>query len=384
MEKFKIEIPDSNEFEKQSDKFHETRMAKRLHDKFRNKPFQERFKSVFIASHVASYFCNVYSILSASTFVFFYICGSFSMLPYSWLFAGVVTAIVLLLIEITQRALAPMLIKDWMQYGWQAHFAGMFCAIGVLSVFSVFCSYSGGFDLTDKLTATPVFVQPVQVDVQNIKDEHRLLISEARTDAENYKAANSWKGKLDPKRGRQYGKKQDHVKDLTQAMQLAVLSAQEENKQNTLKAEQEHEAALNARAQSVQGYGSGMATGAIIAQLLFFLCIWFIERYDFKTASQYAAPQENKPQAIIQQMEQQQIGFRQVAQKDTSTQHTQPDTYTHTVMHKGKAITKSLVQSRISDYTKKITKYEAEGKQNLVQSNMPTLVYWNQKLKEFK
>jgi len=114
-----IQLPTENIYDLKSKEFYQSKLADRLKKKFEPKPFEENYKPVFWISFTTSYFCNLFSILTASTFVFVYIYSLMEKLPYPFLWAILFSGIVLILIETLQRILAPRLFKGILQFGFK-------------------------------------------------------------------------------------------------------------------------------------------------------------------------------------------------------------------------------------------------------------------------
>ena len=84
-----IQLPTENIYDLKSKEFYQSKLADRLKKKFEPKPFEENYKPVYWISFTTSYFCSLFSILTASTFVFVYIYSLMEKLPYPFVWATV-------------------------------------------------------------------------------------------------------------------------------------------------------------------------------------------------------------------------------------------------------------------------------------------------------
>lgn len=407
-----IPLPSENIYEEKSQEFFNSKLAKRLQDKYTPKPFEETYKPVYLIALIASYCCNLFSILTASTFVLSYLLSIFIEVPYPMVWAILFTGIVLIGIEALQRMLAPEFFKNLLQYGFRVSSLVMVTIIVTLSGASVFFSYSGGFDVVGKLLSPPIYQAPTLLDVEGIKEEYKTLIAEAGNDAESYKASKLYLGRLSDIHAKAYKQFLDKKASLQSLMITKIDKAEGKNEALLSDTKEKHEEALRIHEASLQVKGGGLASFAIIAQILFFISIFFIEFFDYKTASQYAlmgnpsdsakkpkrilpsnTPEAIKkpvPEVIKSPLTRNQIGFKTSDSKQPKTQLKQEKTHiktividnTKTIEHNGKHYTMDGVNNFIRIYQKRVAEAQTKGNDNLIESREETLQYWHGRKEE--
>ena len=404
-----IQLPSDNVYEEKSQEFFNSKLAKRLQDKYTPKPFEETYKPVYWIALIASYCCNLFSILTASTFVFSYLLSIFLELPEPIVWASLFTGILLVGIESLQRLLTPQFFKGLLQYGFKFNSLVMVTIIVTLSLASIFFSYSGGFDVVKKLLSPPTYQTPILIDIEGIKAEYKNLVFEAGKDAESYKASKLYLGRLSDIHAKAYKGLLDKKASLQAAMITKINEAEAKNEALLTEAKEKHEEALKVHEESLQVKGGGLASFAIIAQILFFISIFFMEFFDYKTASQYAlmgSPSGDRrkpkkvvkikasktpiPEVIKSPIIRQQIGFKTNTPKQAENKLKQGKTHiktvvidnTKTIEHNGKHYTMDGVNNFIRIYQKRVNEAHTKGDLNLVKSREDTLQYWNGRKEE--
>lgn len=403
-------LPSSNEFEERSEDFFESRLYKRLLEKYEPKPYEKRFGMVRKISLVSSYFCNVFSILTASTFVFSFFFSVFLELPYPAVWASVLTGFVLVLIEALQRILAPMFVKNTLQFGFKSSYFTTLTAIFSLSALSVYFSYNGGFDVVSTLTTPPSYQAPELYDIEGVKVDYDKLISDAGKDAESYKQSKLWGGRLSDKHALVYQKLLDKKAGLKAELLSKVSEYEGLNRQLLADSKTEHQKDLGDYESKVQSKGSGLAIFSVIVQAVFFLSIFYMEFFDYKTVTQYANPSQSDKRKSPHPPSlssngfsknsfngndlpeiRNQIGFKVGQQKQSETELQQgfpPKTKTvfvedkKTVYHNGKYYTLQGVNNFISIYQKRLSESLEQGKKRVAQKREDNLRYWMAKREE--
>lgn len=398
-----IELPTSNTFEEKSKEFYQSKLAQRLKKKFEPKPFEENYKTVYLIALITSYCCNTFSILTASTFTFSYLYSIFVKLPYPVLWAVIFSGIVLILIEALQRIITPKLFKNSLQFGFKISSLVKVAIILSLSGLSIFFSYNGGFDVVEKLTNPPTYTKPDLQNIEQIRKEYKSLIADAGTDAKDYRDRKLYLGRLSDKHAKAYRELLEKKSTLQTKMLDKINLVETQNAKTLANAKSEHTTALEGYRSSVSVKGGGLALFTIVAQLLFFVSIFFMEFFDYKTASQYAiitaknydskasfleadykpfsANGSNTKQADIRN----QIGYKTSNTKEPQDQLVQKETYKtktvliqdkHTIEHNGKRYTLNDVNNFINIYSNRVKEAQKKGKFDLAASRNKTLDYW--------
>ena len=296
-----------NVYEEKSKEFLNSKLAERLREKYRAKPFEEEYKPLYYVALIISYLCNGFSILTASTYVFSYLLSIFLELPSPNLLAGAVTFIVLVLVEGLQRFISPKLFKNGLQYGFKLSLFGLLLVIGGISTLSILASYYGGFDVVKIVSTPPTYSAPTLYDIEETKKDFNKMIAEAGAGAEAYKKTRLYLGKLSNVDGREYKKLLSVKTDLQNKKLDKISSLEALNRNKVEKAEVKHVEELREHSSSVESKGGGLAGVAIAAQLIFFLSIFFLEYYDYKTSTQYAIIETVAPSLPPEHKE---VGFK--------------------------------------------------------------------------
>ena len=304
-----------NVYEEKSKEFLNSKLADRLREKYRAKPFEEEYKPLYYVALIVSYLCNGFSILTASTYVFSYLLSIFLEIPSPALLAGAVTFLVLVLVEALQRFLSPKLFKNGLQYGFKLSLFILLLVIAAISTLSILASYNGGFDVVKVVSSPPIYSAPSLYDIEEAKQDFNKMIAEAGAGAETYKKTRLYLGRLSNVDGREY-KKLLSVKTDLQNKKLAKISSLEAfNREKVEKAELKHLEELREYSSSIESKGGGLAGVAIAAQLIFFLAIFFLEYYDYKTSTQYAIIETVSPPLPPEQKE---VGFKSYQQSNNN------------------------------------------------------------------
>jgi len=304
-----------NVYEEKSKEFLNSKLADRLREKYRAKPFEEEYKPLYYVALIVSYLCNGFSILTASTYVFSYLLSIFLEIPSPNLLAGAVTFLVLVLVEALQRFLYPKLFKYGLEYGFKLSLFSLLLVIAAISPLSILASYNGGFDVVKLVSSPPIYSAPSLYDIEEAKQDFNKMIAEAGAGAETYKKTRLYLGRLSNVDGREY-KKLLSVKTDLQNKKLAKISSLEAfNREKVEKAGLKHLEELREYSSSIESKGGGLAGVAIAAQLIFFLAIFFLEYYDYKTSTQYAIIETVSPPLPPEQKE---VGFKSYQQSNNN------------------------------------------------------------------
>ena len=284
----RIELPDHNVFEEKSKQFLESKHAQRLQNKYESKPYEEKYKLIYYITKIGSWFCNSISALTASTWVFTYVISLFKDLPYPSVIATFFTGIVLIALELLQRFLSGTFFKDSIQYGFKSALLGVLAGMIIIAGVSITFSYSGSFDFLYTVTSPPTYQAPNLLNIEEVKGRYQDLVNTADKTAQNYYNRRKYKGRIATEDAAKYQEYLDKGLAYRDSLNKAVLVTEEKNDKTIEKSKKEYEEALQAYNNKANQQGNGLAVLSVIAILLFYLCMWYQEYYDFKTASQYA------------------------------------------------------------------------------------------------
>ena len=278
-------LPDHNVFDERAKDFLDSQKAKDLQKKYEPSPYEEEYKPLYYLAIIGSYLCNTISILTASTWVFSYIFSILQELPYPTLIASVSTVIVLALLEAIQRILGAKFFRTKFQYRktLQGLFIGAVAAAGI----SVSFSFLGGFDLVKTVTTPPLYEAPQLEDEALVQTTYQKLVDDAQKTADDYFTRRKYKGRIATEDARKYQDYLDKKQAFQDSLLVAVNSVKARNRKKTEKAQADYQKALTAYEKKSNSKGAGLGGIAVISTLLLYLCLWYIEYYDFRTVSQY-------------------------------------------------------------------------------------------------
>ncbi len=311
----RIELPDHNIFEEKSKQFLESKHAQRLQNKYESKPYEEKYQLIYYISKVGSWFCNSISALTASTWVFAYVFSLFKDLPYPFAIATFFTGIVLIGLEFLQRFLSATFFKDSLQYGFKSSLLGILAGMIIIAGVSVLFSYSGSFDFLHTVTSPPAYQAPQLLDVNEVKTRYQDLVRTADKTAQDYYNRRKYKGRIATEDAKKYQEYLDKGLAYRDSLNKAVALTEEKNKTTIQEAKEEYEEAIANYNLKANRQGFGLAAVSITAILLFYLCMWYQEYYDFKTASQYAilvtkGKPQHAPPTLPQNQQGQQVDYQ--------------------------------------------------------------------------
>ena len=287
-----IHINQQNEFDERSKAFFESKQAERLAQKYREKSYEERFRPVYYIALVVSYLCNGISIVTASSFVFAYVYSILNALPYPIAISFVFTGFVLVTIEVLQRILAPRFFQSWLQYSKKS----LSIALLVLSALSVTLSYMGSPDFISLISNEPVYQEPTLSNIAETKNDYKEQITQAKEEAEEYKNRKLWHSRLSDKHAAVYKGMLANVSTLREKMNNKVDESEKTNRDLLQQAKQDFEQEKQGYNNRIESKGAGLGIVAVLAQLFFYLSIWYIEYYDFRVATQYALQTRRRKQ----------------------------------------------------------------------------------------
>lgn len=365
-----ITLSNSNIYDDKARQFIESRHGRRLIAKFEPKPYEKKYKSLRLLSLFISYFCNIFSIISGSTFVYFYFAVILAGLQYGPAIAGAITLILLCSIELFQRATIPTQIKDIFQYGAKAENIIMLSIVFLFAVLSVFFSFHGSAELVRSQGSPPVYEAPVLENSAALE----------RTAAE-YKTARLYKNRLSGTAAKDYNKLLERAE-----------AAKSRNRTAIKEAKQEYKTALAGYQKRASATGLNLGYAAIIIQILFFMTMAYNEYYDFRTIIQYsqlgteAGARGRGPQEPAQIPADDTAGARlappanKIGFNNEQNQFKQAQTVViddkYTILHNGKRLNKAQINNRISIYEKRVHKAEAAGKVDTMNRNKKQLLYF--------
>ena len=254
-------------FSQHFDKFENTHLYQRLKEKFSPVPYYIKYNMLKRIAILASYLFNFFSGITASTLVYFFILS----LAKVWEVAACGTLLFIVLLEVSKRKVGSTFFKDLLQFKqWSFHLLG----IGVLLIcLSITFSYFGSKKLVLEFSASPEMVSndslisPLKKELLKVDEQ----IAEAR--------ATKWKGTTTTR-------SQDAIAALTR--QKTHLQA--ELIRTIQRTDEQNDLILEQHAETTRLNASQFALLTLLLEMLFLLCAWYIEYYDFRSFAEFAQP----------------------------------------------------------------------------------------------
>lgn len=408
-----IKVPDKNAFEERAKAFANSKLGRRLARKFTPKPYETKRRGLYITAWVGSFFCNLVAIITGSTFVFAYAYGLLAKLPEPILWASLLAGVILVGIEALKQLLVPDLFQDWFQYGWRASYFLQVIGIIILVGTSTSFNYFGGFDFAGAVSTPPVLEQVELKKTDAVRQEYQPKIDRAEKEAEQYRQSKLWNGKLSDANGAIYARLLDSKKALERQMLSKIDSVEAYNDRAKAGAKADHERKLKEHDAKTQIKGRGLAMFSVVCEFLFIAFCWYRERYEYKTATQYAELEDDEvpeTQAQIKALDaplprqhdngngaknevthRRPIGFHQGIQTQQGeselvvlTKSYKNTEYldTFTIEHKGKRYKLSDVERFCRTYRDRLKQSERAGDKATAQRRRIQMEYWESRKQE--
>jgi hypothetical protein len=299
-----LNLPEKNNFDDQAESFSKSRHYRRLQHKYREEPYEEAFRPLYIMAQGASFFANALAIVTGFAFVFGFLFAMVAQLPYPAAISSFISLVFLLGLEIIQRFLGSRYFRYFYQYGYKGPYAGrlhgLLIGMIVAGAISTYISYSGGFTFTEYASTKPTKATAPQKDLTAIDADFDPLINAAAQEADTYRRSKLWKGKLSDKDASKYNALLAEKNQLVQQKLAAKSQASSWNETQLLRADSTFTADLGSWEQDISRKGTNLGHFTIFFILLLHLCMWYMEYFDYRTAIQYAQA-EGKAKATQQQ-----------------------------------------------------------------------------------
>lgn len=257
-------FPTVNPHSEKYDAFANTRLFERLAKKFTPKPFHQEYKVLRLTALTASYLCNALSAATAATLVFFFLYGVIG----SAAVAGILTAVGLVVLELSKRETSTRFFNSLLQYG--KFKPGLAAVILALSAASIASSYYGAqvavveFTPPAALVSSDSLTASLQAELKTID----LQIAAAR--------ATTWKGKTTAKSQRTI----ERLTKQREALTAELVRTRQRTDTRNDQTETRHQATTTTNAAQFAVFTLG-------CEFLFLLCVWFLEFFDYRSFAEY-------------------------------------------------------------------------------------------------
>jgi hypothetical protein len=235
----------------------------RLQDKYKVRPYFQRYALTRSVVLVLTYFLNVFSMLTAFAFVFTLLAA---LLPA--VVAGVLAVVLLAFIEALKRLTVPSFFKTFFQF--RRTDPAVAVVIILLAAASCFLSFQGAKDIVRYLSNDQ--------DVTKIDDVKQSYLDQMTKIDQDKKSVlkQTWKGKLTSEASEQMTSLLLAEDKVRSAMLAAVQDAENTNKEKAL----QHE-------QHTQIKSEYFAVIALLLDLSLIFCLYFLEWYDFRSLAEF-------------------------------------------------------------------------------------------------
>ncbi|MEO1263333.1 MAG: hypothetical protein AAFZ15_31275 [Bacteroidota bacterium] len=263
-------------FKENFDHFKMSKLAIRLEKKYTPRPYYVRYGLFKKVAHLASYCFNIFSLITASTMVYFFV---MKITGLDWV-AGIATLSFLGLLEFSKRLFAQAVFFDWITKNRFNIF--MTTLTVILTSLSITFSYQGSKQLVITYSK-PVATVSADSLIQPIENRISTLTQQLDA-ARNTKT----------RRGTTTLSSQRTIEALTKVIAeleserlLINRGVQEEN--------QRLQAVHNARTYvSAQHF----ALFTLCCELCFMICAWYLEYYDFRSYIEFQGDTPENPSLV--------------------------------------------------------------------------------------
>ena len=247
--------------------FQESQFFKRLQKKFTPLPFYRKYRALKNIALFASYLFNFFSALTAASLVFFFV---ESMAGNYWL-SGIASGLFLALLEVTKRKTAAPLFKDWLQFR-KANF-GLSFFLALLVVLSVSFSFFGAKKLVTVFTPPPV-LEDTGKATDPIHEQLTTIDGQIAKHLEN-------KNHL----GQVFVRSQRAAERLTIQREMLLAKLVDIEQKTTAR----NETTVADHSQLTAIKAEYFASVTLLLEMLFLLCCWFLQYYDFRSFTEFAS-----------------------------------------------------------------------------------------------
>lgn len=304
---FKSSSTTPKTFAEHKAEFENSNLGRQIEKAFTPQPYEIENKGLFRMAGVLSYACQFVSVTAAASFIFAFILSRINTIDGAWYIAFILSGAALFVIEyLLRRETAPvsrqillgqLSVKLWRRMA----FVLVLTSIGVTS------SYLGGFDTAAAIaTDKPIYTAPTPlsapvIDLQQIQERYKPQIADAKQAAKEYKQKRLWNNRLSIADGNKYRKLLAVVtakeSDLNNEIKAATATNTEqrektiqENNRRKQTTRTEYDELIVSYDNSINENGGGLAGLSVVAQFVFFCCLFFRSHYLIETVKQYSSP----------------------------------------------------------------------------------------------
>ena len=256
----------SDEFNAAYLNFKNSNLAEKLTERFRVKPFFEQYETLKNVVEKGTFFIHFFAVSTSFIGVFMFLIN----MVHNNIFAAVLSAVFLLLIETIKRLTIPTAIKQYLQFKKISVF--LILASLALTTLSVALSFTGAHDTVVLLTPSATVT-----DIAPTKNEYKQRIKELEQQKRNVKKSMQWKGTLTPQGAKAYNQ-------LT--AQIGIIESDMIKNVNQLT--DSNTAAVTSHTTNTATRSEYFAVFAVLFDLSLFFAFWFLEYYYFRSFAEFS------------------------------------------------------------------------------------------------
>lgn len=258
------QLATENQYAEQFDYLQETALFQKLQEKFTPLPYYQKYKGIKWIALIASYLFNLFSGITASTLVYFFLLN----LTGNWVVSTIWTVTFIGLIELAKRKTNGIFFKDSLQFGKLSY---SLLAIGLLLLsLSVSFSYFGSKQLIQKFTTPP---PPILNDTLTIPLNTQITAIDSQIQAAR---ATKWKGTTTTASQRTI----ETLSNQKLVLQQRLYAIENQTDQSNKTITEKHE-------QSTTIKSEYFAAVTFLLELLFILCAYYLEYYDYRSFAEF-------------------------------------------------------------------------------------------------
>lgn len=271
---------------KQEEKLNgEQRAYHRLKQRKKDKPYYQRYYTLYIIVLILGWAANLLSGVTESSRIYAFYYDFLRSFTFADAGTWILVILTVGLIEIFHRIIATSYFKDLVEN--DIHTKDMtpkLLVMLIIALFSTTLSFHGGFELVRLTKQSPEPIAANLLSVEDLSNAYSPLVGDLKEDIQDFRKTREWKGRLSDKSARQW----EDMKQKKQEIQIRQAEALTSLSSNNLE-EQIRVDSLNQQRQQVyesqidnRGYGLGILS--ILAVFILYACLWYDEEYQERKA----------------------------------------------------------------------------------------------------
>lgn len=257
-------------------------LQQHLEEKYQDRAYHEENGWWYEAVQYASYVFQFINIASGFAKPFAYLSGIFAFGLFGGIVAAAVSAFFVVGVEWAARKNLTQVFEK--KYFKNRVYSGRVVMQLFLNGAIIALSYWGASDAVKIMSGDFTPSEVAFESEAQVREHYMLLVTSAQKDADAFFAASNWKGKLSPANQRRYNDKLADKAKFQAKMDEELSAIRQRNLTKEANAKANDQLALMEKKESDAHNGNILGIVAVISCLLFTLCIWLKELYEYRTA----------------------------------------------------------------------------------------------------